>query len=167
MHIFLTGYMGVGKTTVGRELAALLKLPFIDLDDYIEKQQNTSIPTIFDTLGEHAFRQMERESLQSICSTEKMHVISLGGGTMCYSNNHLRILASGVSVYLYKPWQEIVKNLTTLSDRPLIKQLSLSELENTFRKREPFYKLSQLEICTDSSFDCQQLANKLRILATK
>lgn len=167
MHIFITGYMGVGKTTVGKELSDLLQLPFIDLDDYITEQEESSISDIFTIHGEEAFRDIERKALLRICTKKQKHIVALGGGTMCHLGNHIDILRNGLAVYLYKPWDEIREHLPELGDRPLVHQKSLVELEVIFRKREHFYKQSQLTIPINTTFEAKKLANYLKLLTNR
>ncbi|MDB9882379.1 shikimate kinase [Bacteroidia bacterium] len=165
MHIFLTGFMGVGKTTIGRELATLSELPFLDLDDEITKHAGLSISSIFEQQGEYAFRQLERDTLLTILKKlKKPHVIALGGGTICSVTNYTEILNNGRCVYLYKPWEELREMLKILSDRPLALHSSVEELEDIFVKREPFYELSQLKMPINTMFSTQKLAQKLRLL---
>ena len=167
MHIFITGYMGVGKTTVGKELSKLMHIPFIDLDEFIEENTSSSIPQLFKTKGEQQFRKLERDALLTLCDKKENHLIALGGGTMCHLNNHLDILQNGIAVYLYKPWSEIALNLNELQNRPLVQQNNMTELEAIFRKREPFYELSQLKMPTNSTFDTEKLADTLKILTNR
>src|SRR3954463_4718303 len=84
-HVFLTGFMGSGKTTAGAKLATLLKTRFIDLDSYLEKRENRTIPQIFETDGESTFRDLETKYLLEILRLKEPHVISLGGGTVCFN----------------------------------------------------------------------------------
>ena len=167
MHIFITGYMGVGKTTVGKELSKLMHIPFIDLDAFIEENTSSSIPQLFKTKGEQQFRKLERDALLTLCDKKENHLIALGGGTMCHLNNHLDILQNGIAVYLYKPWSEIALNLNELQNRPLVQQNNMTELEAIFRKREPFYELSQLKMPTNSTSDTKKLADTLKILTNR
>ncbi|MDB4161140.1 shikimate kinase [Bacteroidia bacterium] len=167
MHIFITGYMGVGKTTVGQKLSELLQVPFIDLDAFIEQNTSSSIPQLFKTKGEQQFRKLERDALLTLCNKKENHLIALGGGTMCHLNNHLDILQNGIAVYLYKPWSEIARNLNQLQNRPLIQKNNMTELEAIFRKRQPFYELSQLKMPTNSTFNTEKLADTLKILTNR
>ncbi|PCJ66467.1 MAG: hypothetical protein COA58_06730 [Bacteroidetes bacterium] len=164
MHIFLTGFMGVGKTTIGKELSVITHLPFIDLDEQITQITSKSIPELFKEKGEYEFRIIERNALLDILKiTKTKTIIALGGGTMASSTNAIDIIQNGVCVYLHKPWEEIAKTSSRLEGRPLIKQKSLSELESIFRKREAFYELSQLKMPINSGFTPLKLAQTLRL----
>ncbi len=99
--IFLLGYMGCGKSTIGKSLAQKLNIPFIDLDQVIENQENESIKAIFGKRGELYFRKLERQVLQDLIAQESPAVISLGGGTPCYFENMNDLAQSKhYSVYL-------------------------------------------------------------------
>ena len=82
--IILLGYMGSGKTAVGKQLKEKLNLPFCDLDSYIEQKFNSTISFIFKLKGEMYFREKERQALEDLLETDKRMIISLGGGTPCY-----------------------------------------------------------------------------------
>ena len=164
MHIFLTGFMGVGKTTIGKELAKLYSLPFVDLDQYIETEQGQSITSIFEQDGEAVFRKIEREALlQLIKNSTPNTIIALGGGTMASSSNHIDIIQNGVCIYLYLPWKEIEENIPNLKNRPLIESKTTAELKSLFDKREYFYALSQLKMPINSTFTAKKLAQTLRL----
>ena len=95
MRIFLIGFMGCGKTTLGKKLARTLNYNFIDLDSYIENKTTEKITEIFDKKGEHYFRDLEKESLSEICKMDNM-VLASGGGTPCFSDNMQTMLAKGI-----------------------------------------------------------------------
>ena len=146
MRIFLIGFMGCGKTTLGKKLAKDLNYNFIDLDTYIEKKTNKTITEIFDNKGEKKFRIVERESLIEVCKKDNI-VIATGGGTPCFFDNMQEILVSGKAIYLKMKIKDLLERLETeKSQRPLIKNKSAKELENFIRnklsKREYFYKKS-------------------------
>lgn len=98
-HIFLVGFMGSGKTTVGKLLAETLGLPFVDLDEEIEKQYGRTIAEIFQRSGEEEFRAMEEDALGEVASRPRS-VVALGGGTFTRTDNRLLIEEKGVSVWL-------------------------------------------------------------------
>jgi shikimate kinase len=146
MRIFLIGFMGCGKTTLGKKLAKNLNYNFIDLDTYIEKKTNKTITEIFENKGENSFRIIERESLMEVFKKDNI-VISTGGGTPCFFNNMQEILVSGKAIYLKMKIKDLLERLETKkSQRPLIKNKSAKELESFIRnklsERESFYKKS-------------------------
>src|SRR5512136_2261829 len=101
-NIYLVGFMGSGKTSVGRRLAELLGWTFVDLDEEIEKRAGQSIPEIFRLRGEKHFRSLEREELERECRGSNT-VIALGGGTFCSTENRETITRTGISVWLDAP----------------------------------------------------------------
>ncbi len=163
MHIFLNGFMGVGKSTIGKDLSQILDLPFIDLDNYIEQQEGRSIPDIFQKESEAGFRFIEQKHLLSLLTLKDRHIIALGGGTMSSLKNHLIILQNGVCIYLYKPWEEIATYIKNMEGRPLASTLSLAELEVIFHQRAYFYELCQLKTPVNTTFTAQKLASYLKL----
>ena len=146
MRIFLIGFMGCGKTTLGKKLAKHLNYNFIDLDSYIEKTTNKTITEIFENKGEKKFRIVEKESLTEVCKMDNL-VIATGGGTPCFFDNMQKILDSGKAIYLKMEIEDLLERLETeKSQRPLIENKSAKELENFIRnklsEREHFYKKS-------------------------
>ncbi|MCU0429396.1 MAG: shikimate kinase [Cytophagaceae bacterium] len=154
MHIFLIGLPGSGKTTLGKQLALELKLPFIDTDKRIEQTQGKSIERIFAEDGEPAFRQLEHNTLLTI-SKEDSSVISLGGGTPCFLNNMELIKSSGQSIFLDVSPEELCKRM--LGDgqqqRPMLKGKKENEvLEFLTQKRAErlaFYSQSDYQLKHD------------------
>ncbi len=142
-RIFLIGYMGAGKTTVGRQLSRRLNLSLIDLDQFIEQRYNKSISQIFAEKGEEKFREIESRVLDEISEFENV-VISTGGGVPCFFNNMERMNKAGTTIYLKTSPEELTKRLEVCKNsRPLIANKSKEELEifitENLRKREPFY----------------------------
>jgi shikimate kinase len=163
MRYFLTGFAGVGKTTIGRELALIADLPFIDLDEQIETSTKISISDYFEQYGEKAFRELERKHLLLAISSHDNCVISLGGGTICYHLNHLEILSSGTLIYLQVSWAALYSRLKNLDNRPKVKGKNEDEMKALFRQREPFYELAQLKMPVNSGFSAQKLAFFLKL----
>ncbi|MBP1617115.1 MAG: aroK [Bacteroidetes bacterium] len=153
-RIFLIGYMGVGKTTLGKELAAKIGFQFIDLDHYIQGRYQKTINEIFAESGESKFREIEHKLLQEVAGFEDT-VISTGGGTPCFYDNINVMKQAGVIVYLKTDPQVLLKRLFAGKDkRPLIKDKSEDELldfiTENITKREPFYNQAQVVFETDS-----------------
>tara|TARA_B100000902_G_scaffold399656_1_gene471620 strand:+ start:5904 stop:6401 length:498 start_codon:yes stop_codon:yes gene_type:complete len=150
MRIFLIGFMGSGKTTLGKELSKDLDLKFIDLDAYIENKIGMTIIDIFNNKGEEKFRIIEKECLIEL-STEKNIVIATGGGTPCFYNNMQMILDCGISIYLKTEIEDLLKRLEKdRKGRPLIQNKSINEIKtyikNQLPKRDNFYKQSDYTI---------------------
>lgn len=129
MNIILIGYMGSGKSTIGRNLSEIVKFEFVDLDDYIQEQENLTIPQIFETKGEIYFRKKEHFYLNELLKRDQI-VLSLGGGTPCYGSNMDAILNVGNahSIYLKSSIPNLVNRLSPeKSQRPLIAHLKTEE----------------------------------------
>ena len=143
MKYFLIGFMGSGKTYVGKQLAQELKIPFYDLDEYLEEKEGKRINEIFETKGETYFRQLERMCLRDFGIIGEA-VIACGGGTPCYFDNLEWINEAGISIYLQTPVKILSERLLReQSKRPLIKEKSESELDNfieeKLKERVDFY----------------------------
>jgi shikimate kinase len=150
-HVFLTGFMGSGKTTAGKKLATLLKTRFIDLDDYIEKRENRTIPVIFEEEGEAKFREVETNCLAEILRLKDPHVISLGGGTVCFNNNLETIKNKGHLIYIELPVAVLADRIKqSKHTRPLLKDLSTPELikniEEILTERNFFYEQAHITV---------------------
>lgn len=145
MKYFLIGYMGSGKSSLGKLLAEGLKIPFYDLDTYIEEQENQTIIEIFNTKGEIYFRRLEHERLKELLKKTEPMVLALGGGTPCYAGNMDLLLENGTSIYLQYPLEVLVDRLWLAKEqRPVIAHLKTkSLLEDFVRKhlfeRAPYY----------------------------
>ncbi|MEA3452094.1 MAG: shikimate kinase [Bacteroidota bacterium] len=154
MRIILVGFMGVGKTTVGRKIARKLNSKFVDLDMYIELKNKASLSYIFNLIGEDGFRIIEQKSMMEVVEEDEI-VLSTGGGTPCFYDNMNVLNDKGFTVYLSIPPQEILKRLYNYKKkRPLVDRLSKKELYNfineKFQKREKFYKKAKFEIHTSN-----------------
>ena len=147
-RIFLIGFMGAGKTTVGKELAKEMNCPFVDLDCFIERRYHKTIRQIFDEKGEDVFREMEKRMLHEVAEFEDV-VISTGGGTPCFHQNMLFMNEKGTTVYLKVSNEELCKRISIhKSVRPILKDLSGDKLfrfvEETMAKRKLFYEQAQI-----------------------
>ncbi len=155
LKIVLLGYMGSGKSTVGKHLAALLNLQFLDLDDYLEKAEGISIPTIFKNRGELYFRKKEHHYLKEICTEKDDFILSAGGGTPCYGTNLETILMTTENVfYLKVSIPELVNRLSKeKSERPLIKNIPDEDLPEFIGKhlfeRNQYYTQAKHTIVCD------------------
>ena len=143
-RIILVGYMGAGKTTIGRKLARALNLAFYDLDWYIENRFRMKIPQIFEEKGEEGFRDIEQRMLHELAEIENV-VIACGGGTPCFSDNMDYMNQKGDTVFLNADIEAIKGHLLMgKSVRPLIQDKSPEELDSFIREslksRLPFYQ---------------------------
>nr|WP_291962228.1 shikimate kinase [Maribacter sp.] len=152
VKIVLVGYMGSGKSTVGRIVANHLNIKFLDLDDYIEDAEAMSIPSIFDTKGEIYFRKKEVEYLKQIFLNENSFVLSLGGGTPCFGNNMALVNEKTAnSFYLNVGINELTTRLMKeKSHRPMISHLQDEEITEFIGKhlfeRSFFYNQAHQKI---------------------
>jgi shikimate kinase len=129
--IVLLGYMGSGKSTIAYKLSKKIKVPFVDLDQYIEEKTNLTIKDIFEQRGEIYFRKIEHESFVTLLSSQDSLIISLGGGTPCYANNHELLKQVGVfSIYLKASIVTLFDRLSlNKSKRPLIAYKTNDEMK--------------------------------------
>ncbi len=142
-RIIIVGYMGAGKTTVGKELAKETGLQFYDLDWYIEERMRKSVPQLFSERGEDGFRKIERSMLHEAAEFEDI-ILSCGGGTPCFFDNMDYMNLLGETVYLKASPEVLCKHLRMGKvERPLIKGKSPEELSEFIAgqllKREPYY----------------------------
>lgn len=143
VRIILVGYMGSGKTTVGRQLALALGLSFYDLDWYIEMRYHRTVAQLFQERGEEGFREIERNMLHEVAEFENI-VLSCGGGTPCFFDNMEYMNTLGETVYLKADPEVLAMHLRMGKvERPLIKGKSPEELiqyiHESLEKREQFY----------------------------
>ncbi len=142
--VYLVGFMGTGKSTVGARLAELLGWNFIDLDEAIERRAGTPITQIFSLQGEACFRALEREELQR-ASVQKHTVVAVGGGAFCSSENQEIITATGISVWLDAPVELIFARCYDAGDeRPLF--ATMLEMAELMERRRRFYEKAQLRV---------------------
>ena len=157
--IVLLGYMGSGKTSIGKFLAQKVQLEFMDLDDYIESKEQMTIAAIFKNKGEIYFRQREAAYLQEILESELAIVLSVGGGTPCYGNNMNLIKDHATSFYLQASIATLGSRLIKEKDsRPLIAALNADDLDEFIAKhlfeRRAFYELAHHRInVSDNSIE--------------
>lgn len=146
-RIILVGYMGVGKTTIGRCLSKRWNLQFYDLDDYIQSRYHKTIPEIFATEGENGFRIIEQRMLHEVCEFEDV-LVSCGGGTPCFFDNIDYMNRKGVTVYLRTDPEILYRHLVMChTPRPLLAGKSKEELldfiTENLKEREPYYTRAQ------------------------
>lgn len=150
MKIFLIGFMGSGKTTLGRRLATKLAYPFFDMDKEIESHINMSIAEYFKEYGEEAFRKVENGVLKTSKYPENA-VIATGGGAPCFYDNLDWMNKNGLTVYLSLSPKALAQRLANATDeRPVLKNLKGDELEafiaEKLKSREGFYTQAKLTI---------------------
>lgn len=163
-RIFLIGYMGVGKTTVGKALSKKLKIGLVDLDKHIENRFRKTIRVLFEEKGEDEFRKIERNALHEVATFENV-VVSTGGGTPCFFDNMEVMNRYGTTVYIKADPDELVARLVASKNiRPIIHGKSSQELKNFVREhlaeRERFYKKA------DIIFETERMISKEDVYKT-
>ena len=139
-RVYLVGFMGAGKSTVGRALAERLGVPFVDLDEAFESLSGMTIRRAFEEHGEAWFREREAELLRGTEALPEA-VVALGGGTFTFPENRSVVKRSGRSVFLDVPFEVVAARLgTKAADRPLFR--SLEEARALYDARLPSYRLS-------------------------
>lgn len=150
MRIYLIGYMGCGKSTAGKQLAAALAYSFLDLDDLLEKNQGRTISDIFASDGEQAFREIEKETLHSTFIMDNV-VIATGGGAPCFFDNIHQMNKNGETIYIDMTTVELIDRLAgQIEHRPILNGKSNDELHqfigDALEKRNPFYRKAKFSV---------------------
>ncbi|MDO6519927.1 shikimate kinase [Zobellia uliginosa] len=167
MKIVLLGYMGSGKSTIGKILAHKRNLEFIDLDHYIEQAENMSVSDIFKIRGELYFRKKEHQYLNEVLDQKDDFVLSLGGGTPCYGDNMKSIAEQTENTfYLKVSISELTKRLLKEKDeRPLVKNIAEDELPEFIGKhlfeRNQFYSQARKVITCDTK-DVKDIVEEIK-----
>ena len=163
MHLFLTGFMGCGKTTVGRLLAGRLELPFRDLDTEIEARADSTVREIFERGGEPLFRRIEHETLLEAV-TGPRSVIATGGGTVTVERNVEVLSASGITLWLDPPFAVIAERIGTIgkADRPLFE--SETQALALYRRRLPAYRRADLRLEVEGNERPEEVAARAELL---
>ena len=143
--VFLIGFMGAGKTTVGRILAQMLGFHFVDLDEIVEANAGRSVLAIFAELGEDKFRRLEREALEN-GRDMKQTVIALGGGAFISKENRAIIDQTGEAVWLDCPLEICLGRIERDGSRPLL--AGETEMKALLERRRPFYALADHTVST-------------------
>jgi len=164
--IYLVGFMGVGKSTVGRKLARNLNYDFLDLDDAFEEKYKISIQNFFEKYGEELFRKLEFQLLVTTFSLDNV-VISTGGGTVVYEDAMELMNENGLTVYLEMPLDAIVKRLKKVKKkRPLIHGKKNTDMERVIsqrmKERLPYYRKAKINLNV-TDLDIDQLAERIQL----
>jgi shikimate kinase len=156
-RIYLAGFMGAGKSTVGRILAARLGWPFVDLDAVIEQGEGRSIAEIFEDEGESYFRRLESEYLRTV-SVPSGRVVALGGGTYADPLNRAFIDSHGLSIFLDASLESVLQRVPVDPLRPLFSDPE--EVSRLYLERRPSYRMAQMVTETDG-LSPEEIADRL------
>jgi len=167
MNIYLVGFMGTGKSSVGRQLAKERGGNFVDLDELIELKEQRRIVDIFAKDGEAHFRKIEKNILKQV-STQKEFVVACGGGVVLDKDNIKLMKKTGVMICLYAKPQVILKRVSANSDRPLLNvEKPHKRIELLLKMRAPYYMQAD-KIIDTSLLSVKQVTKKIsKILAEK
>ncbi len=169
-HIFLTGFMGAGKSKVGRLLAQQLGFLFMDTDQEIERRAGLTVREIFEQKGETFFRQLERQVVQQVCENPACTVVALGGGALNDPQTFEQVKKSGVVVYLKSSPAAIFNRVKHSDKRPLLdvqakspeerERILLQRIEQLLKKREDIYNRADIVFNRDG-MEAEQVAGRL------
>jgi shikimate kinase len=162
--IYLVGFMGSGKTTIGRLLAEELGWEFADLDEDIEGEQKTTISSIFEARGEEEFRRIEHEVLRKrvrVIQCGRPYVLATGGGAFAQKNNFELLEDNGVTIWLDCPWETVQRRVAGFTHRPLA--TNAEKFEQLFVDRRAAYAKAdfRIEITSD---DAQTILHRILAL---
>lgn len=160
-RIILVGYMGAGKTTIGKCLSHLLNIPFYDLDWYIEEKQGKTISDIFAKEGESRFREIERDMLREVCEKDNV-IIAVGGGTPCFFDNMDYMNSCAETIYLEASVETLYVHVNMgKSQRPLLNGMNEQQMKDFMKqniaKREPFYTKAKHTQHVDTLYTEEQI----------
>lgn len=153
-HFFITGFMGSGKSTIGKKLAGQLNMPFIDSDNEIEQKYGKAIKDIFRDEGEPYFRKIEEEEIDRVCRREERSVIALGGGALMSEKSLKTVLENGLLIYIESSPEAIWKRTHHSTRRPLMPKSSKPEdhrqrIKSLMKEREKGYMAAQIKLNRD------------------
>ncbi len=168
IRVFLFGFMGAGKTTLGEAFASALGIGFLDLDQYIEAQQGKTIRQIFADSGEPEFRRIESEALREVCDMENI-IIACGGSTPLIGNNMEYMKGMGQTVYLKVTNETLFRRLKEArAQRPLIASKNDQELmayiESETIRREPGYLKAEYTFAADQLESIDEISGTIENL---
>ena len=159
------GFMGAGKTTIGKNLAKSLEYEFIDTDEWIEKEKGRKISDIFAEDGEAVFRDMETDLLKRLQGREEKFVLSIGGGMPVREQNRALLRNLGIVIYLKTSKEEIVRRVSGDKNRPLLQGGDLEEkVTKLMNAREQIYvETAHVEVITDRKNPSEVVENIMSI----
>lgn len=165
MKIFLIGFMGSGKSYLGKQLSEKLKLPFFDLDEQVEANEGKSINHLFAENGEEYFRLLEKETMHIITESHESFIMATGGGTPCFFNNIDYMNNTGITVWINTPVDILFERLVNEKEnRPLLKELNDKQLKGFILKkyagRKIYYEQAEISVDEEGN-DIDNLVEKI------
>lgn len=156
--IVFIGFMGVGKTSIGRVVAKKLYRDFVDIDEELEKEFKMPIPQVFEKYGEKVFREREKEMTISLAK-QKLHIISVGGGAFLQEEIRKVCLQSCIVFFLDLSWDSWKDRISLIVDsRPVLQGKTIEEIEELFNKRQEIYEKHHSKVTTDNH-DIEEIAD--------
>ena len=159
-NIILIGFMGAGKTTIGKLLAEKLNRKFIDIDEEIEKEFAMPVSEIFNKMGERTFREKEKGLIIQLCE-QKKRIISLGGGAFLQEEIRNVCLTSSIVIFLDISWESWEDRISLIiNTRPVLQGKTIVEMEELFYQRQEIYSHHHFKVKTDN-LDIEEIANTI------
>lgn len=167
-NVILIGYMGCGKSTVGKRLSYRLKMPYVDTDKLIETKQETTISEIFATQGEQAFRDMETECVKSLFDFKQDYVIAVGGGLPMREENRTLMKKLGKVVYLRAKPETIYERLKDDTTRPLLQgEDPQGKIRTMIVQRGPVYEAAADYVIDVDGKTFEEIQNEIEEAVSK
>ncbi|MBN2424378.1 MAG: shikimate kinase [Calditrichaceae bacterium] len=168
-HVYLSRFMGAGKSKAGRLLAGQLYCPFYDTDKWIEAKAGKKVKMIFEEDGETAFRDLESRSIKKLAKKRKPAIIALGGGALQRDENLAKIKESGLLIYIKSSPEQILQRVKNSKKRPLLsveegensEALLLDKISKLLQSRENRYRQADLIVERDA-MEIEELVEKLK-----
>jgi len=165
-NVILVGFMGAGKSSVGRLLARRLGRCFVETDEMITSVEGLSIPEIFAAKGEAHFRAAEEDALR-LLAMKRGEVMATGGGLPCREGRPAALRALGTVVWLSADFETLYRRALAAGERPMLAGRTRAEAEALYRSREPYYRQADLVIDTGTSGVDEVVGTLLRALSAR